>query len=102
MNASTDRQPYNLFDDPKLKASFNGLSKEQQEEYKRQGEHMYSKDFENLGSEEDKIMDAAAYISEGLKSGLRPGQLDSSEIEIMRSVFGSQWFERFNYASEQD
>lgn len=104
MNATTDREPYNLFDDPRIKDTFNGLPKEQQEEYKRQGEHMYSRDYENdnIGSEEDKMIDAAAFISEGLKSGLRPGQLDENEVEVMRSIFGSEWYRRFYYTSEKD
>ncbi len=102
MNTTMERESYSLFNDPKMKASFASLPKDQQDAYKRQGEHMYSKDYENIGSEEDKIIDAAAFISEGLKSGLRPSQLDTSETEIMRSVFGSEWFKRFYYESEQD
>ena len=102
MNATTDREPYNLFTDPRIKATFDGLPKEQQDEYRRQGEHMYNKDYEKIGSEEDTMIDAAAFISEGLKSGLRPSQLDSNEIEVMRSVFGGEWYLRFYYTSEKD
>lgn len=102
MNTNMERESYSLFNDQKMKSAFASLSPEQQDTYKRQGEHMYSKDYENIGSEEDKMIEAAAFISEGLKSGLRPSQLEANETEIMRSVFGSNWFKRYNYESEQD
>ena len=71
---------YSLFEDQKLKKMFNALPKEEQEKYKRQGEHMYSKNYETAGNDpEAKVMETVAYISEGLKSGLLPSQLDASE-----------------------
>jgi hypothetical protein len=92
---------YNLFGDEKIKSVFNSLPKEEQENYKRQGEYMYAKDYENAGNPEEKILESVAYISEGLKSGLRPSQLDASELELMRSTFGNMWYEKFGYASEK-
>jgi hypothetical protein len=91
-----------LFEDNKLKEMFNSLSDKEKAEYKRSGEHMYNKNYEALGSEDAKLVDAAAYISEGLKSGLRPSQLDESELAVMRSIYGEKWFTRFNYESESD
>jgi len=92
---------YNLFEDEKIKSVFNSLPKEEQENYKKQGEYMYQKDYENAGNPEDKILESVAYISEGLKSGLLPSQLDESELELMRSTFGHTWYEKFGYSSEK-
>ena len=91
---------YDLFKDPKFKKIFNDLPKEEQEQYKRQGKHMYEKDYVNAGSQQDKVMENVAYISEGLKSGLLPSQLDNNELELMRSVYGATWYEKYGYHSE--
>ena len=97
---------YDLFKDEGLKSMFNSLPKEEQEKYKRQGEKMYSIDYDTIGvSGEDsrqKIIEDAAYIGEGLKSGLLPHQLDKEEVEVMRKVFGKRWFEKYGYKSETD
>ena len=104
MNTTMDRNQYSIFEDPKMKAAFKNLSKEDQEAYTKQGEHMYSKNYVDTKemNEDEKMIDAAAYISEALKSGLRPSQLESNEIEVLRTVFGENWFTRFNFESETD
>jgi len=91
---------YSIFSEEKLKEMSRGISKEDLEKYKKQGEHMYSKDYENAGLHENKIIENVAYISEGLKSGLLPSQLDNNELELMRSVYGATWYEKFGYHSE--
>ena len=104
MNANLDRKPYSLFDDPNMKKAFQNLSKKDQEQYIQQGQHMYSKNYTDTNelNEDEKMIDAAAYISEGLKSGLKPSELQENEVEVMRSVFGEKWFLRFNYESEKE
>ena len=97
-----DSKVPSLFNDTKLKSMFENLTEKEKQDYKRCGEHMYNKDYESLGTEDPKLVDAAAYIAEGLKSGLRPSQLDKNEIEVMRSIYGEQWFTRYNYTSESD
>jgi hypothetical protein len=92
----------NIFEDKNFKTAFNALPDDQKEMYKKQGEYMYSKNYEQLGSEEGKMMEAAAYIAEGLKSGLTPSFLSESEREVMRSVYGTEWFKKYNYKSESD
>lgn len=93
---------YSLFTDPKIKQVWDGLPPEEQQKYKKQGEHMYNRDYEAMGNPEDKLNEAAAYISEGLKSGLRPSMLDASELEVMRTILGEKWFVKFNFDSEKD
>lgn len=111
-SANTDDQPYealphqkstySLFSDPKMKEMFNNLPEADQKAYKQSGEYMYSYDYVNKGNPDDKIHESVAYISEGLKSGLRPSQLDHSEITLIKSVYGDKWYERYGYSSEKD
>lgn len=96
------KSSYNLFTDEKLKSMFDGLPQSEKDSYKKSGQYMYSYDYVNKGNPEDTILEAVAYINEGLKSGLRPSQLDSSEIQHLRSVYGEKWYERYGYTSEQD
>ena len=93
---------YDLFTDPKLKSAFDALSPEEKAKYKAAGEHMYQKDYEKIGNEDKVFQDAVLYISEGLKSGLRPSQLEENEKEVMRSALGKNWFQKFFYTSESD
>lgn len=93
---------YSLFDDKNLQKMFDNLPPEEKATYKRQGEHMYSKDYEVAGSAADRFTESAAYVCEGLKSGLLPSQLSSDEREIMISVYGRFWYEKFGYTSEND
>ena len=93
---------YDLFSDSKYKTAFENLPKDEQEQYKKQGKHMYEKDYVNIGNGnlDDKLIESVAYISEGLKSGLQPNQLDNNELEIMRNVYGKLWYEKFGFVSE--
>ena len=64
---------------------------------------MYSKDYENMNNDlQSRLIESAAYINEGMKSGLRPSQLDDSEREVMRSLFGKCWYEKYFFSSEED
>lgn len=96
------KSEYNLFSDPKLKSMFENMPESEQKKYKSSGEYMYSYDYVNKGNPEDTIHEAVAYIVEGLKSGLRPSQLDESEKTHLRSVYGNKWYERYGHTSEND
>jgi hypothetical protein len=93
---------YSLFNDPKLKDMFKNLPEADQKAYKQSGEFMYSYDYVNTEKPDEKIYESVAYIAEGLKSGLRPSQLDNSEITLVKSVYGDKWYERFGYKSDKD
>lgn len=96
------KSEYSLFSDPKMKEMFNSLPKDEQKSYKQSGEYMYSYDYENSGNPDKKIFESVAYIVEGLKSGLRPSQLDHSETTLIRSVYGDKWYEKYGYTSDKD
>lgn len=96
------KSTYNLFEDKNMQKMFAGLPKDEQMTYKKAGEYMYSYDYTAKENPDDKIYESVAYIGEGLKSGLRPSQLDNSELTLIRSVYGDKWYERYGYSSEQD
>lgn len=98
-----ERDNYSLFTDPNMKALYDKLSEEEKQDYKKKGEYMYSKDYENINNDlESRLVEAAAYINEGMKSGLRPSQLDRDEVNVMREMFGKEWYKKYHFESEQD
>ena len=97
------RDSYSLFTDKSLQALYNELPNEEKVTYKEQGEYMYDKDYEATNNDlQSRMIEAAAYIVEGMKSGLRPSQLDESEREVMRSIYGAKWYEKYYFTAETD
>lgn len=98
-----ERDTYDLFSDPNLQAMYENLPEEDKRQYKIQGEYMYNKDYENANNDlESRLIESAAYINEGMKSGLRPSQLDKDEVHVMREIFGKEWYKKYNFQSEED
>ena len=98
-----ERDQYSLFNDAHLRSLHDELPEQERTEYKKQGEYMYEKDYENIDVDlHSRLIESAAYINEGMKSGLRPSQLDDSEREVMRSIFGKCWYEKYFFSSEED
>jgi hypothetical protein len=92
-------QQIDLFNNPYISEAKKHLSQEKLEEYKRLGERFYAGwDFEKGGPE--KVLDVAvAEISEAIKSGLHPSDLDENEIEIMSTKIGKEWYLDFGYTA---
>ena len=98
-----ERDTYDLFKDKNISALFEQIPDDVKQEYKKQGQYMYDKDYEAAGNDlEYKLAESAAYINEGMKSGLRPSQLSKDEIEVMRTVYGNEWYKKYLFESEQD
>jgi hypothetical protein len=98
-----ERDAYSLFNDKHLQALHDELPEKERKEYKQQGEYMYDKDYEHIDVDlHSRLVESAAYINEGMKSGLRPSQLEESEVEVMRSIFGKCWYEKYFFSSETD
>lgn len=93
-----------LFDNPMVHSALKSLSKEQLEAYKKIGEKMFETvDFEGskiLNNLPKPVLDSAAYISQGLKSGLHPSSLDKDEVVVMKEAYGDKWFELFGWDEE--
>lgn len=98
-----DRDEYDLFNDKSFKDLYDNLPEEEKVTYKKQGEYMYNRDYSKIDNDlQSRMIESAAYIAEGMKSGLRPSQLDESEREVMRSIYGPKWFEKYFFTSETD
>jgi hypothetical protein len=97
------RDSYSLFTDKSLQTLYNELPDEEKVTYKKQGAYMYDKDYETTNNDlQSRMIEAAAYIVEGMKSGLRPSQLEENEREVMRSIYGAKWYENYYFTSETD
>jgi len=98
--------PSSIFskDNPFIKNALNSLTPEQARNYKKIGEQIFrSVDFQDseiLDNLIPPVDDAAAYIAEGLKSGLHPSALDADEISVMIEVYGKEWYEKWGWTKE--
>lgn len=90
-----------LFNNPMVEAAKRSMSPKDIEEYKRLGEKYYSGwDFEKGGPEE--MLDVAvAELSEAIKSGLHPSDLDDNEKEILRVKLGKDWYLQFGFTEDE-
>ena len=98
----TDRgiNDVNLFDNPMIRNALKSLTPEQVKAYQKIGEQLYGQmDFETMGSNNitKDMKDAGDYIKEQIKSGLHPSELELNEKEIMKEVFGKDWYKTFGY-----
>ena len=78
------------------------LTPEQQEEYKKIGEYMYSNEAFKLMAEGPSIKppkeeNLLIYTTEALKSGLSPKELTAEELKVLIKFYGNSWYERFGY-----
>ncbi len=97
-----DRDSYDLFKDPGISAIVSKISPSQRKIGQKKGEYLYSSDYDKITGESKKYIDTLTFIHEGMKSGLRPSQLDSEEVELMQKNYGETWYETYGYATEQD
>jgi hypothetical protein len=101
-----EKSNMDLFDNPMINSIKKQMSPEQLENYKKIGEQMYNNvDFQNcqvLNNIPPPMVEALAYISEGLKSGLHPSYLDEDEIKVLKECYGEEWYTKWNYKKEGD
>lgn len=96
---------HNLWDNHMTRSAIKAMTPEQLQEYQRIGEEMYGTiDFEDnkyLKSLPPPLAESAAYISEGLKSGLHPMDLKEKEVLVLEEVYGKDnWYKQFGYTKE--
>lgn len=114
---------YDLFDNPMIRNILKQMSPEEIEKYKKLGEDLYG-NMDMMESISDivvdglkdktldidkksitqptevipeQIRDSICYITEGLKSGLLPRDLDDDEKNILNQYFGEEWYKKFGY-----
>ena len=90
----------NLFNNPFVEYAKKHMSKQQIDDYKKMGEKYFSVwDFEK-GNPEEILDIAVAELSEAIKSGLHPVDLEQNDLEILKTKLGKNWYERFGYTEE--
>lgn len=93
-----------LWNNSMVQSALSSMSYDDLEKYKKIGESMYSSiDFETSSVIDTKnnipffLTDAAAYITDMLKSGIHPSDLTDNEKFIMENVFGKDWYTSYGY-----
>ena len=96
------RDSYDLFKDPGISSIVAKIPPDQRKIGEKKGEYIYSQDYEKMSGESKRYIDILTFIHEGMKSGLRPSQLEAEEIVLMRDSHGDKWYEQYGYTTEQD
>lgn len=93
-----------LWSNPMVRAALKALSPEQLDHYKKIGEEMYNSvnfvDSKIINNLPVPMAEAAAYVVEGLKSGIHPSDLDPNEHLLMTEAYGPEWYTQFGYTKE--
>jgi hypothetical protein len=84
-----------LFDNPMIRAAKASMTKEQLDDYQRQGEYM----FEMMDATRDPLEDLVKRTVDTLQGGLHPSYLTESEQLAMENVYGVEWFKKFGWDS---
>ena len=93
-----------LWNNPMVRSAMNAMTEEQKEEYRVIGEKMYGdmnfKNSTNLMDPDSQMKEAKLYLSELLKSGLHPSDLNENEQAVMAAEFGEEWYKKWGYVKE--
>ncbi len=104
MSKRQEQINYGLFDNPSVRNLLKTMSPEDIEKYKKIGEEFYGQiDFEKsevLANLAPPMAEALAYIKEGIKSGLLPVDFEENEINLLREVYGDEWYKAFNFTED--
>lgn len=95
-----------LFNNPMVDAARNAMSPEQQEQYRRVGEYMYSDKNWNMVNSNNYKKEATeeellAYAVETLKAGGDPKDLSEKELQSLCKFYGEKWYEKFDFEESQ-
>jgi hypothetical protein len=92
-----------LWENPSVIAAKEAMTPEQLADLERQGEYMFSNNFEtttNMASMNESMLEALAYIRESLKSGQHPSTLNANEKALLNDAHGEDWLKEFGYLKE--
>ena len=128
IDENPDTNPFDIFSNPQIKKAKESLPPNVRRQYEQIGENIWNQmessqkylnntetfitDEENHGGMNVEqnfdasnlpppVEEAAANISEAIKSGMHPTLLDTDEEKVMVHCFGEKWYERFGY-NDQD
>jgi hypothetical protein len=94
-----------IWNNPLVNNALKALTPEQIVEYRKIGEHMYG----NINFEDSKILnqmdppmaESVAYVEEGIKSGLLPGDLSEDEVILLCNAYGEKWYEKYGFREHE-
>ena len=108
--------PFDIFNNPQIKRAKESLPDDLRRQYEQIGESIWSQmetsqasisnnSGENINFTDDNlpppVEEAAAHISEAIKSGMHPSLLDEDEKNLMKECFGKTWWRHWDYTDEQ-
>lgn len=104
MKKGEDNNQASLWNNDMVKNATKSMSKQDLEKYARLGESFYKDVDYTTSTIIDKsnlvppfMKDAVLYIEESIKSGLHPSMMTTDEKELLKSVYGDKWYERYGY-----
>jgi hypothetical protein len=93
-----------LWNNDMVKSAMEAMSKSDRDKYAKMGESFYKDvDYEtstiidNTNVIPPFMKDAVLYIEESIKSGLHPSMMTLDETELLKSVYGTKWYEKYGY-----
>ena len=93
-----------LFNNPMVKAAADALTDEQKEKYAQIGKELYSTvDFETnevLNNLPNPMVDSLLQLTVQLRSGLHPTDLEESDIELLKTSYGDEWYKNWGYTKD--
>ena len=101
---------FDIFNNPQIKQAKEALDPKVRKQYEEIGKSIWeqiesSKANINIknssgGTLPPPVEEAAAQISEALKSGMHPTLLDEDEKNVLCQCFGAEWWENWGYTKE--
>lgn len=97
-----DHPTCSLWNNDLVRNASKAMSKQDKEKYAKIGESMYKDvDFTTSQINVAPFMKEAIYaIEESLKAGLHPSMMTKEEKELMKDVYGAEWYIQHGYKKE--
>ena len=78
-----------IFANPEMMEKFKALPKEVQSQYKDYGENYYPRVLERI---QGSIQETAKDLLCTVRSGISPKDLSENELQIVRTIYGNEWY----------
>ena len=113
---NTESNPFDIFSNPQIQRAKESLPPQMRAQYEQLGESIWNQMetsqmaiTNNTGEEVNftgesmppPVEEAAAHITDALKSGMHPSLLEEEEKNVMKECFGSTWWRKWNYKDEE-
>lgn len=89
------------FENNIVNSSIENMNEGQRVQFEKLSKEMFGNiDFQNakiLNQLKPPMEDRVAYITEGLKAGIHPTDLEKDEIITLEETYGKEWYKKWNY-----